>query len=621
MKTYDDKDLKRLLTPTTRPRPPADLLAKLKDEVPESLQCPATPPVNPSFIHRVRPYLPFAATLAMMVGGGMIAWQVMQDPPDLAMAPVILEEEFAEEAETAPAESTSTDGPGFADSEERADLEEPKEGLEARESALEDDLFEAKDLATVAEPYSEALAVPPSPSPVPRLQPSVKKLERNQRELQDSAIPPRPAIPPAKPAIEPAPLNKVIPARDSSHESAASDPQEEFILPEATKAKNAAGERSRGTREGSSRQVETIQEVDKDSTFHRQLAEFGDEIEVEEKVASPAAGGLYQGRNEGSRLLESEVHTSFVRWYYLNEALPRDPDPVQEDGDSRVLSRQAKRSLPSFEPQPSDPFILSQESTTSSTSLGSTGFVGAAAKTTRHDRSFRSESSKGEDFGSGFDYREPGPAQGALRLQADGMALPWSPGRHFYRLRFALMGREQNRREQGTALGEIAEVRVVFNPEAVIRWRLLGQGNGGDRVLSGGEAIPFGYRGQQLYDVQLQAQLAPSTVVARFLLRFTLPEGAKSEEKETLLRVRDLADHFEDASPALQLSTLAAQFAELQRRSYWAQTTRPQQILTLARDLENYYRKDVAVRQWLDQVRKMDRGWSPKEEGWDEVVE
>ena len=396
------------------------------------------------------------------------------------------------------------------------------------------------------------------------------------------------------------------------------------------KARSRSGERDTEEREGgkgkreknSNLELKAATEFEHDGAVTRELAEFGDDIMVEDQVSSTAAGGLYQGRNERNRLVESEVFTSFVRWYYLNEPLPWEPDREVKDNSGVASTGFARVTGPVFEIEPSDPFISSVDSSESSLLAQAKGTLDETKEDSfRQGGLSESDSVQVDKLTHAFDFREPGPGEGALRLQAEGVSLPWSPGRNFYRLRFALMGRERLLRESGDSLGENTEVGVVFNPEAVIRWRLLDHESEGESVLTVAliAAIPYGYRGQALYDVQLKPQMAPGDEVARFHLRFT--SGETERQEEIIMRARDLADRFENASLALQLSTLAAQFTELQRRSYWAQTTRPGQILSLAREVESFYRRDVAVREWLAQVRRMDRNWTATAEGMEKREE
>ena len=124
MKQYDEKELKRLLKVKGRPQPPANLLAKLKEEVPDNLRPPALDGKDRSFVQRLRPYFPLAATLTMMLGGGMIAWQLVQEPPDLSVAPVAPQEEIVwDKEDSARLEPTLKDELRIAEKKARDEFE------------------------------------------------------------------------------------------------------------------------------------------------------------------------------------------------------------------------------------------------------------------------------------------------------------------------------------------------------------------------------------------------------------------------------------------------------------------------------------------------------------------
>ncbi|RMH19834.1 MAG: DUF3520 domain-containing protein [Acidobacteria bacterium] len=84
MRKLDERDVQALLTPDETPVPPADLLARLKADIPDDLELPATGAASPG--NRRRQRWALAAMLAAVIGGGLLTARLMRQPPSPAEA-------------------------------------------------------------------------------------------------------------------------------------------------------------------------------------------------------------------------------------------------------------------------------------------------------------------------------------------------------------------------------------------------------------------------------------------------------------------------------------------------------------------------------------------------------
>ena len=131
-----------------------------------------------------------------------------------------------------------------------------------------------------------------------------------------------------------------------------------------------------------------------------------------------------------------------------------------------------------------------------------------------------------------------------------------------------------------------AKVQVVFNPDVVSRYRLLGYEN--RRVadqdfrndsIDAGE-VGAGHDVTALYELKLRkgAQGPLGTVYIRY-------EDSDSHEVTEIsrdFRREELKTRFEDASPRFQLAAVVAEYAEVLRQSYWAQGSSLREVAAMA---------------------------------------
>ena len=120
-----------------------------------------------------------------------------------------------------------------------------------------------------------------------------------------------------------------------------------------------------------------------------------------------------------------------------------------------------------------------------------------------------------------------------------------------------------------------AKVQVEFNPRVVSRFRLLGYENRRlahedfrDDEADGGE-IGSGHSVTALYEVKFHKGAVGQ--VADVFIRHEDPDTRQVTEVRKDIFVAELADTFEDASPEFQLAAAVGEFAEILRKSFWAQ--------------------------------------------------
>jgi Ca-activated chloride channel family protein len=133
-----------------------------------------------------------------------------------------------------------------------------------------------------------------------------------------------------------------------------------------------------------------------------------------------------------------------------------------------------------------------------------------------------------------------------------------------------------------------AKVQVAFNPEVVSRWRLLGYENRDiadekfrDDSVDAGE-IGAGHSVTALYEVKLKPGAGADRPVANLHLRWRSERTGRVREEEKLLRLSQLAGSWEQATPALRLASVVAEFAEILKGSFWARGSSLDELSRLA---------------------------------------
>jgi Ca-activated chloride channel family protein len=161
-----------------------------------------------------------------------------------------------------------------------------------------------------------------------------------------------------------------------------------------------------------------------------------------------------------------------------------------------------------------------------------------------------------------------------------------------------------------------AKAQVAFNPEVVSRWRLLGYENRDiadekfrDDSVDAGE-IGAGHSVTALYEVKLKPGAGADRPVANLHLRWRSERTGRVREEEKLLRLSQLAGSWEQATPALRLASVVAEFAEILKGSFWARGSSLDELARLARRVsaeQGESRRAADVRELVDLIGKAAR--------------
>ena len=137
-----------------------------------------------------------------------------------------------------------------------------------------------------------------------------------------------------------------------------------------------------------------------------------------------------------------------------------------------------------------------------------------------------------------------------------------------------------------------AKIQVEFDPRAVTRYRLLGYENRDvadhrfrDDTVDAGE-IGAGHRVTALYEIKLAEDASRRRPLAEVRLRYRSKQSDRVVEDSLEVRPGQLERDWGSASPSLKLAALAAELAEVLKRSYWARETRPGELVARARAVE-----------------------------------
>ena len=138
-----------------------------------------------------------------------------------------------------------------------------------------------------------------------------------------------------------------------------------------------------------------------------------------------------------------------------------------------------------------------------------------------------------------------------------------------------------------------AKVQVDFNPDVVMRYRLVGYENRAvaddqfrDNSVDAGE-IGAGHSVTALYEVKLYPEAHGN--VATVFMRWQDPATRQVVELARDFHTGELEREFEDANPYFQWSVIVAEYAEILKQSYWAEDS----------SLADVYHEAARVSEWL----------------------
>lgn len=138
-------------------------------------------------------------------------------------------------------------------------------------------------------------------------------------------------------------------------------------------------------------------------------------------------------------------------------------------------------------------------------------------------------------------------------------------------------------------IGFDAKIQVVFNPDVVSRYRLIGFENRAiadedfrDNTVDAAE-IGAGHAVTALYEIKLFNGARGE--IATVQMRWQDPDSYKIEEISKTFDTRDLESSFRRTSPYFQLDVLVAEFGEILRDSRWADGSDLWDVLEYAEDI------------------------------------
>jgi len=152
------------------------------------------------------------------------------------------------------------------------------------------------------------------------------------------------------------------------------------------------------------------------------------------------------------------------------------------------------------------------------------------------------------------------------------------------------------------------KVQVDFHPEVVRSYRLIGYENRDvpdekfrDDKYDGGE-IGAGHSVTALYELKLWPDKEGN--VATTYVRHKHPDSRAVTEFKSSIATDDFNKSFEDSSKEFRLAGTVAEFAEILRKSYWAQGASLDKVLEHAQKLSREFRDNPDVIELVDLVSK-----------------
>ena len=159
-----------------------------------------------------------------------------------------------------------------------------------------------------------------------------------------------------------------------------------------------------------------------------------------------------------------------------------------------------------------------------------------------------------------------------------------------------------------------AKVQVEFNPDTVSRYRLIGYENRDiadhrfrDDSVDAGE-IGAGHEVTALYEIKLKEDVGKRDLLATLRLRYRSKATGEVVESAVDLTRRNISRRWENASPALRLSAVVAEFAEILKGSYWAKDGSLDRLEQRAAVIAADFRDDREVQDLvtlIDQARRL----------------
>ena len=153
-----------------------------------------------------------------------------------------------------------------------------------------------------------------------------------------------------------------------------------------------------------------------------------------------------------------------------------------------------------------------------------------------------------------------------------------------------------------------AKVQVDFNPEVVMRYRLVGFENRAiaddefrDNSVDAGE-IGAGHSVTALYEVKLYPEAWGN--VATVFMRWQDPDTRQVVEVSRDFRTDEFAGYFEYADPYFQRAVVVAEYAEILKQSYWAEESSLAQVYREATRMSELLPWDEDMSEFMELIRR-----------------
>ena len=153
-----------------------------------------------------------------------------------------------------------------------------------------------------------------------------------------------------------------------------------------------------------------------------------------------------------------------------------------------------------------------------------------------------------------------------------------------------------------------AKVQVDFNPEVVMRYRLVGFENRAiadeqfrDNTVDAGE-IGAGHSVTALYEVKLYPEAYGN--IATVFMRWQDPDTRQVVELSQDFSTGELEREFEHADPYFQRSVVVAEYAEILKKSYWAEESSLAHVYHEAERVSELLPRDEDMGEFMELIRR-----------------
>ena len=155
------------------------------------------------------------------------------------------------------------------------------------------------------------------------------------------------------------------------------------------------------------------------------------------------------------------------------------------------------------------------------------------------------------------------------------------------------------------------KIQVDFNPEVVRSYRLIGYENRDvadkdfrNDAVDGGE-MGAGHAATALYELKLWPE--KKGLVATTYVRYKDPDTKEATEFNSQFTTDKIAENIDHCSNAFKLASVAGEFAEILRKSYWAKDAKLDDVLAKAQTIGGNFAGDTDVIELVDLIAKANK--------------